>query len=101
MLDDLYRSKRVHIDNCTHYAFGQHEDGEFGIWVAGKAGWFSIAPAKQYKPIFQEVEGAIDLHYFLVDRYSRKGRWKGKKGPSVDELFEEVCSFPIRRANPC
>jgi hypothetical protein len=90
VLDDLYRSKRIHIDNVTHYAFGQHEDGDFGIWIAGKAGWFSVTPSKQYKPIYREVEEAIDLHYFLVDRYNRKGKSKGKKSLSVDNLFEEV-----------
>jgi hypothetical protein len=94
VLDDLYRSKRIHIDNVTHYAFGQHADGEYGIWVAGKAGWFSINPAKQYQPIYREIEGAIDLYYFLVDRHNRKGRWKGKKNLSVDDLFEEVGTVP-------
>ncbi|PGH02279.1 hypothetical protein GX51_04719 [Blastomyces parvus] len=89
VLDDSYRNKRVLIDNVTHYAYGQHDDGEIGLWVAGTAGWFSIAPARGYKPMFNEMVEAIDLLYFLADQH-QKSRRRGKKwNPKVDYLFEE------------
>jgi hypothetical protein len=89
-LDPSYRSKRVLIGNVTHYAYGQHEDGEVGIWVAGPAGWFSISPAKGYKPMFNEMVEAIDLLYFLADKHQRKGRRGKKWNPKLDYLFDEV-----------
>ncbi|OJD15961.1 hypothetical protein AJ78_03830 [Emergomyces pasteurianus Ep9510] len=89
VLDDSYRNKRVLIDSVTHYAYGQHDDGEIGLWVAGSAGWFSIAPARGYKPMFNEMVEAIDLLYFLADKH-RKDRRRGKKwNPKVDYLFDE------------
>ncbi|KLJ09535.1 hypothetical protein EMPG_15061 [Blastomyces silverae] len=89
VLDDSYRNKRVLIDNVTHYAYGQHDDGEIGLWVAGAAGWFSIAPARGYKPMFNEMVEAIDLLYFLADQH-QKSRRRGKKwNPKVDYLFDE------------
>ncbi|EDN05992.1 conserved hypothetical protein [Histoplasma mississippiense (nom. inval.)] len=89
VLDDSYRNKRVLIDNVTHYAYGQHDDGEIGLWVAGVAGWFSISPARGYKPMFNEMVEAIDLLYFLADKH-QKSRKRGKKwNPKVDYLFDE------------
>ena len=96
MLDKKYRSKRVLIENVTHYAYGQHDDGEVGIWVAGSAGWFSITPAKGYKPMFYQMVEAIDLLYFLADKHQKKGRRKTQWNPKVDFLFNEVC-FHCRR----
>ena len=92
VLDPTYRSKRVLIDNVTHYAYGQHQNGEVGIWVAGLAGWFSITPAKGYKPMFNEMVEAIDLLYFLADKHQRKGRRGKNWNPKLDYLFDEVRS---------
>ncbi|RAL13952.1 uncharacterized protein BO97DRAFT_387103 [Aspergillus homomorphus CBS 101889] len=92
VLDPEYLTKRIVLDNVTHYAYGQHNDGEVGFWVAGRAGWFSISPAKGYKPMFNEVVEAIDLLYFLADRHKRK-RGRGRfKGPTVEYLCEEYVS---------
>ena len=89
-MDPTYRSKRVLIGNVTHYAYGQHQNGEVGIWVAGLAGWFSITPAKGYKPMFNEMVEAIDLLYFLADKHQRKGRRGKNWNPKLDYLFDEV-----------
>lgn len=78
------------IDNVTHYAFGQHGDGEIGIWVAGRAGWFSISPARGYKPFFNDMVEAIDLLYFLIDRHQKRRRRRKDWNPSVEYLGEEV-----------
>ncbi|KAI9371801.1 hypothetical protein BJX61DRAFT_534513 [Aspergillus egyptiacus] len=89
VLDPDYLSKRIVIDNVSHFAYGQHEDGEVGIWVAGRAGWFSISPAKGYRPMFNEVVEAIDLLYFLTDRHKPKRRRKRNWNPSVEYLCDE------------
>ncbi|EEP80195.1 predicted protein [Uncinocarpus reesii 1704] len=89
VLDENYRSKRVIIENVTHYAYGQHEDGEVGIWVAGEPGWFSITPAKGYKPVFNEMIEAVDLLYFIIDKHQPKGRRRKQWNPKMDYLFDQ------------
>jgi len=90
VLDEDYLSKRIVIDNVTHYAYGQHDDGEVGIWVAGRAGWFSISPARGYRPMFNEMVEAIDLLYFVVDRHQWKRRKRKNWNPSFEYLCDEV-----------
>ncbi|KAI3009701.1 hypothetical protein CBS147346_2039 [Aspergillus niger] len=93
VLDPEYLTKRIVLENVTHFAYGQHNDGEVGFWVAGKAGWFSISPAKGYKAIFNDVVEAIDLLYFLADRHQSKRRRKRRNwNPSVEYLCEEYVS---------
>jgi len=90
VLDEDYLSKRIVIENVTHYAYGQHNDGEVGIWVSGRAGWFSISPAKGYRPMFTEMVEAIDLLYFIADRHQKKRRKRKDWNPSLEYLCEEV-----------
>lgn len=74
----------------THYAYGQHDDGEVGIWVAGQAGWYSITPARGYRPVFNEMVEAIDLLYFLADRHQRRRGKRKNWNPTVEYLCDEV-----------
>ncbi|EAW13092.1 uncharacterized protein ACLA_015300 [Aspergillus clavatus NRRL 1] len=89
VLDPDYLTKRIVIENVTHYAYGQHSDGEVGVWIAGRAGWFSINPARGYKPMFNDVVEAIDLLYFLADRHQPKRRRRKNWNPTVEYLCEE------------
>ncbi|KKK19328.1 hypothetical protein P175DRAFT_0426382 [Aspergillus ochraceoroseus IBT 24754] len=89
VLDPDYLSKRIVLDNVSHFAYGQHNDGEVGIWVAGRAGWFSISPARGYRPMFNDVIEAIDLLYFLTDRHKPKRRKRKRGNPSVQDLCDE------------
>ncbi|KAJ9257856.1 hypothetical protein DTO212C5_8793 [Paecilomyces variotii] len=89
VLDEDYLSKRIVIDNVTHYAYGQHDDGEVGIWVAGQAGWYSITPARGYRPVFNEMVEAIDLLYFLADRHQRRRGKRKNWNPTVEYLCDE------------
>lgn len=99
VLDPDYRSKRIVLNNVTHYAYGQHKDGEVGFWVAGQAGWFSIDPAKGYNKVFLEVTEAIDLLYFLADRHQSRRRKRRNWNPSVEYLCEEVRNHSFH--SPC
>jgi hypothetical protein len=96
VLDQDYLTKRIVLDNITHYAYGQHSDGEVGVWIAGRAGWFSISPARGYRPMFNDVVEAIDLLYFLADRHQKRRRKRRNWNPSLDYLCEEVSG-----ASPC
>ncbi|KAL2864726.1 uncharacterized protein BJX67DRAFT_202928 [Aspergillus lucknowensis] len=87
--DPDYLTKRIVIDNVSHFAYGQYNDGEVGIWVAGRAGWFSISPARGYRAMFNEVVEAVDLLYFLTDRHKPKGRKKRNWNPSLEYLCDE------------
>lgn len=93
VLDEDYQNKRIVIENVTHYAYGQHDDGEIGVWVAGRAGWFAISPAKGYRPMFNDAVEAIDMLYFLADRHQRKRKRQKMWNPSVNYLLEEVSAL--------
>ncbi|KAE8392199.1 hypothetical protein BDV23DRAFT_151802 [Aspergillus alliaceus] len=92
VLDQDYLTKRIVLENVTHYAYGQHDDGEVGIWVAGRAGWFSISPARGYRPMFNDVVEAIDLLYFLADRHQKRRSKRRNWKPSLEYLCEEYVS---------
>ncbi|KAJ5653980.1 hypothetical protein N7490_000983 [Penicillium lividum] len=86
VLDHDTLSKRIVIDDVTHYAYGQTEDRSVELWVAGKAGWYRISPAKGYLPTFNRMVQAVDMYYFLMDRHQH-----GKKqlNPSFKNLCEQ------------
>ncbi|KAJ5802917.1 uncharacterized protein N7503_005367 [Penicillium pulvis] len=84
VLDPDTLSKRIIIDDVTHYAYGQTEDRSVELWVAGKAGWYQISPAKGYLPTFNRMVQAVDMYYFLMDRHQH-----GKK--QLNPTFKNLC----------
>lgn len=80
-------SKRIIIDDVTHYAYGQTEDRSVEIWVAGKAGWYNISPAKGYLPTFNRMVQAVDMLYFLMDRHITRRK---QLNPTFKSLCEQV-----------
>lgn len=99
LLDHDHLSKRIVIDDVSHFAYGQTEDNTIEIWAAGKAGWYYISPAKGYLPTFSRMVQAIDLLYFLVDRHQQGKR---QLNPSFRELCEQVSASGSSKtaANP-
>ena len=80
----------------TRYSYAELEDGDIAIWAAGKAGWFELRPSPQYAQIFETVEEAVRLLYFVTDIHD--GRKKGS-GPSPQLIFQEVsctCCIALR-----
>ncbi|KAJ5107077.1 hypothetical protein N7456_003752 [Penicillium angulare] len=77
-------SKRIIIDDVTHYAYGQTEDRSVELWVAGKAGWYRISPAKSYLPHYNRMIQAVDMYYFLMDKHQN-----GKK--HINPTFRSLC----------
>ena len=88
-------SKPIVLRNVNHFAYGVHQDGEVGVWAAGKAGWFALQPAKKYKKIYKDMMEAIDAYYFLSDRHNKA---KGKKARILTSsyIFDEVMRYGLR-----
>ncbi|KAJ5893474.1 hypothetical protein N7495_005165 [Penicillium taxi] len=83
-LDPDLLTKRILIDDVTHYAYGQAEDRSVQLWVAGKAGWYQIEAAKGYMPYFNRMVQAVDMYYFLMDKHKQ-----GKK--QINPTFKSLC----------
>ncbi|KAJ5246179.1 hypothetical protein N7468_001162 [Penicillium chermesinum] len=77
-------SKRLLIDDVTHFAYGQTEDRNVELWVAGKAGWYKITPAKSYLPTYTRMVQAVDMYYFLMDKHQ-----SGKK--QLNPTYKNLC----------
>lgn len=104
MLNGSFLDLTIQISEVKRYAYGQYPDGGIGIWAEGKAGWFLIEPARNYKAIYDDMVEAIDILYFLVDNH-RKG--KSRRGSTKEQcrnLFSKaragsVMSFLGHRAD--
>ena len=67
--NDNYRSKLMQLTHITTYAFAEYEDGTYGFWAAGKAGWFELkSPVPIYKPVFETMHEAASMFYMLADK---------------------------------
>ena len=99
----------MEIRNVTTYAFAEYEDGSYGFWAAGKAGWFQIqSPASSFKETYALMNEAASMFYMLADKLRRaiKKRPKlnaGELDKYTRVLFKEVmnhCHYMyLRRHN--
>ena len=72
--DRNYSNKTISITNVATYSFSLFDDGSFGFWAAGKAGWFEIRkPAKVWQDIYADMEEAVGMFYYLADKYRLSG----------------------------
>ena len=77
--DEKYQSKTVQLDNITNYAFAEYDDGTYGFWAAGKAGWFELKePVSAYKSVYEGMNEAASMFYLLADKLRRsyKTNWR-------------------------
>jgi hypothetical protein len=95
VLKKPYKPMEIEIQHVTRFSYGEMTDGAYVIWAQGKAGWFEIRPAAQYKPIYDEMVQAVELLYFVTDIYG-ESRKKGS-GPSAELVFQEVSTRRDRR----
>lgn len=62
----------IEVKDVTTYAFAEFEDGSYGFWAAGKAGWFEIKdPAAAFQPTFDMMIEAASMFYMLADKLKR------------------------------
>ena len=65
-----YRNRPITISNVATYSFSLFEDGSFGFWAAGQAGWFELkSAAKDFKKTFAGMKEATGMFYYLADKY--------------------------------
>ena len=99
MVDVKRRSGILELKDVKHHSFAQFEDGSYGFWAEGKAGWFELKTAvSAYRPTFDKMLEATDMFYHMSDRW---GNMKKKKKNTkisttviekeAQELFSEVC----------
>lgn len=94
--DQRYREKSVELRNVTTYAFAEYEDGSYGFWAAGKAGWFEIqSPASSFKETYSLMNEAASMFYMLADKLRRAIKKRPKlNAKDLDKytkvLFKEV-----------
>ena len=97
--DKRYREKSIELRNVTTYAFAEYEDGSYGFWAAGKAGWFEIqSPASSFKETYSLMNEAASMFYMLADKLRRAIRKRPKlNARELDKytrvLFKEVLNL--------
>ena len=90
--DPKYKTKTVDIMNVTNYAFAEYDDGSFGFWAAGKAGWFEIKSASgPYSQTLLEMNEAASMFYTIADK-TRRGR-KIPSRMSEKDLFKYTAAL--------
>ena len=93
-----YQERAIKINNVSTYSFSQFEDGTFGFWAGGQAGWFEIASASRaYQNIYQEMNEATGMFYFLADKYKKTRKsFASATAKSCEKYlstwFNDVCS---------
>ncbi|KAI4163467.1 MAG: hypothetical protein LQ342_002974 [Letrouitia transgressa] len=94
--DRKYHTKRIRLNNVTTYAFAEYNDGSYGFWAAGQAGWFEVdEPIPQYRHIYNQMTEAASMFYSLAD-CQRKSRRKNvsmsteELNQYVEKAFKEV-----------
>ena len=89
-----YTRKQILLSNITSYAFAEYDDGSYGFWAAGQAGWFELEDFRpEYKTTLEEMSVATSMLYFIADkmRRSRKTDFtRGEFDKHIQRLFKDV-----------
>ena len=91
-----YTDLHIEIPKVILYAFAEYDDGSYGFWAAGEAGWFELeTTVSSYKRIFDEMCVGASMLYFLVDksRRSRKTDFtRTELTKHTERIFKDVMS---------
>ena len=89
-----HQRRTIEVKDIRTYAFAEYEDGTYGFWAAGKAGWFEIeTPAASYKAIHKQMNEATSLLYTLADKLRRAQKAKPKLiQKELDKYVKRVCA---------
>ena len=87
----------IELQNVRYFAYGTSESDRVVLWAAGKAGWYEIHPAPEYRPIFDHMVKSVRLVHFLDDSSRKRRRGGAMVSVPVHTTFEEVC---MRRRVP-
>ncbi|KAF2663582.1 hypothetical protein BT63DRAFT_430409 [Microthyrium microscopicum] len=62
------KTNYIEVNPVGRYAFGADGSGDnVSLWAAGRAGWFELQPALDYKQFFDEMASGVTAWYFLMD----------------------------------
>ena len=98
--NEKYRSKTIELDSITTYAFAEYDDGTYGFWAAGKAGWFELKdPVPLFRTTFEGMNEAASMFYMLADKLRRAHKTNPKlsvKGLEryANNVFRDVSHAP-------
>ena len=101
-MKSAYQNQVIAIPDVATYSFSLFDDGSFGFWAAGKAGWFEITnPDKRYAKFFAEMQEATGMFYFSADKWrispNKSTHWSVKViDAHANYLFSEVGLFSLR-----
>lgn len=83
-----HRRKPIAISNVATYSFSQFDDGTYGFWAAGRAGWFELkSAAPSYQPVFKGMSEATGMFYYLADNYKSVKKQLRKEAIKVQEAY--------------
>lgn len=95
--DKHYQKRTIELENISVYAFAEYEDGSYGFWAAGKAGWFEFTgSSSSYQSLYDEMVEAASMLYMLADKLRRAINDRPKQNPKEIEyyssrIFRDVC----------
>ncbi|KAI9850067.1 MAG: hypothetical protein M1838_006147 [Thelocarpon superellum] len=84
----------IFLPNVELFAYQRDMDGTIDFWAASKSGWFKmVGPSKAYQSVYDDMEQAVTLLRFLEGLHPEEPpNSRGSLYPTLDEIFEEVCS---------
>ncbi len=93
--DPKYETRAIEISELRSYTFADFENGLYGFWVAGKAGWFELKdPAVSFRGIFDMMTEAASMFYFMTKKYRNAiaARWSlnSRTTPYHSSIFKAV-----------
>lgn len=101
MKNDKYQSKAIELAPVTNYAFAEYDDGTYGFWAAGRAGWFELKdPVPAFRPTFEGMNEAASMFYMLADKLGRAHKTNPKLSVKGLERYANNVFRDVRCENP-
>ena len=91
----------ITIPEVNIYSLELLDSGDITIWAQGKAGWYALTPATQYRGFFKSMEEKARIWLFLEDKYVHAPKSRGRKSrDTVENLYKEFASMNPRWSDP-
>jgi len=66
--NNAYNSKHI-VENVTYWSTERTAEDIIQIWALGKAGWYLLEPAPEYKAVYDQMKESGRLWHFISDKY--------------------------------
>ncbi|MCJ1480217.1 hypothetical protein MMC06_000371 [Schaereria dolodes] len=96
-----HRNRSIILEDVAIYSFSQFDDGTFGFWAGGKAGWFEVKqPLKSFQNAYEGMNEATKMFYFLADKCKNSRKSFLKATPKeVDIHVKQLFNAYFTNAN--